>query len=336
MRYKKEDEIASKGEIVIYQAKDKQVQLEVKLEQETVWLSQKQISALFDVDRTVITKHLNNIFGSKELEKNSVCAKFAHTAQDGKVYQTAFYNLDVVISVGYRVNSRRATQFRIWATGVLRRHLVDGYTINEQRLKQQEVKLLALQRTIKLIASTKDKKKLGYREALGLIEVIRDYNYALDLLDDYDYKRLTISKTSQAAGFELTYETAIKAVKDLRSKLGRSKFFGIERDQSFKSSIAAVYQTFDGKELYTSVEEKAANLLYFVVKNHSFVDGNKRIAASIFLWFLENNGLLYKKDGSKRLADNALVAVTLMIAASDPKDREVIVILTVNLINRNN
>ncbi len=336
MTYKEENGIASKGEIVIYQTKDRQVRLEVKLEQETVWLSQKQIARLFGTQRPAITKHLYNIFKSGELQENSVCSKMEHTAKDGKKYATKFYNLDAVISVGYRVNSRRATQFRIWATSVLVRHLVDGYTINERRLKQQEVKLHALQRAIKLISSTKDKKQLEYKEALGLIEVISDYNLALGLLDDYDYKRLKISRISKEARFELTYEAAIKAVKELRNKFGGSDLFGVERDQSFKSSIVSVYQTFDGKELYASVEEKAVNLLYFVVKNHSFVDGNKRIAASIFLWFLENNGLLYREDGCKRIADNALVALTLMIAESDPKDREVIVTLAVNLINRNN
>lgn len=336
MTYKEENGFASRGKIIIYQAKDRHVRLEVKLEQETVWLSQKQIAELFEVDRSVITKHLNNILSSKELDKNSVCAIFAHTAKDGKVYKTAFYNLDAVISVGYRVNSRRATQFRMWATDVLVRHLVDGYTINERRLKRQEAKLLALQRAIKLISSTKDKKQLEYTEALGLIEVISGYNYALALLDDYDYKRLKILKTSKEARFELTYEAAIKAVKELRHKFGGTELFGVERDKSFKSSIASIYQTFDGKELYASVEEKAANLLYFIVKNHSFIDGNKRIAASIFLWFMENNGLLYREDGCKRIADNALVALTLMISESAPKDREVIVTLTVNLINRDN
>ena len=336
MTYKEENEIASKGEIVIYQTKDKQVQLEVKLEHETVWLSQKQIARLFGIQRPAITKHLYNIFKSGELQEKSVCSILEHTAKDGKKYATKFYNLDAVISVGYRVNSKRATQFRVWATNVLKQHLIEGYTLNERRLSQQMRKLQSLQRTIKLIGSMKDKKRLEYKEALGLIEVINDFNYALDLLDDYDYKRLKVTRTSTETKFVLTYDIAIKAVKELRNKYGGSDLFGVERDQSFKSSIVSVYQTFDGRELYASVEEKAANLLYFVVKNHSFVDGNKRIAASIFLWFLENNGLLYREDGCKRIADNALVALTLMIAESDPKDREIIVTLTVNLINRNN
>ena len=326
----------SKGEIAIYQTKDKIVRLEVKLERETVWITQKQIAQLFGTQRPAITKHLHNIFKAKELQEDSVCSILEHTARDGKVYSTKYYNLDAIISVGYRVNSTRATQFRIWATNVLRKHLIDGYTLNEERLKQHAHKLQTLQRAIKLIGSIKGHKQLEYKEAMGLIEVISDYNYALGLLDDYDYKRLKVSRTSKEEKFVLTYEAAVRVVKELGKKFGGSNFFGLARDQSFKSSIASIYQTFDGKDLYPSVEEKAANLLYFIVKNHSFVDGNKRIAASIFLWFLEKNGLLYRKDGSKRIADNALVALTLMIAESDPDERNVIVTLTVNLVNKNN
>ncbi len=329
-------EILPKGEIIIYQAKDKTIQLEVKLERETVWLTQKQIAQLFGTQRPAITKHLNNIFRSKELQEDLVCSILEHTAQDGKIYSTKYYNLDAIISVGYRVNSARATQFRIWATDVLRKYLVNGYALNEQRLKQQTDKLRALQRAIKLIGSIKDKKQLEYKEAIGLIEVINDYNYALGLLDDYDYRKLKISQTSKEEKFKLTYNGAIKVIHQLRKRFGGPEFFGKEKDESFKSSIAAIYQTFGGKDLYPSVEEKSANLLYFIVKNHSFIDGNKRIAASIFLWFLERNGLLYRGDATKRIADNALVALTLMIAESDPSERDVIVTLTVNLINRNN
>jgi prophage maintenance system killer protein len=329
-------EIPSKGEIVIYRAKDKKIQLEVKLEQETGWLTQKQIAILFKIDRSVISKHLRNIFIDRELEQNSVCAKIAHTAPDRKVYQTTFYNLDVVISVGYRVNSLRATQFRIWATNILKRHIIDGYTLNEKRLKEQASKLQTLQRAVKLISSMKDRKRLEYNEAMGLLEVIGDYNYALGLLDDYDYKRLKITKTSKEERFILSYESALEAIKKLKERISNSEFFGVERDKSFASSVASIYQTFNGKDLYPSIEEKAGNLLYFIVKNHSFVDGNKRIAASIFLWFLDQNSILYREDGSKRIADNALVALTLMIAKSKPAERDVIITLVVNLINRNN
>jgi len=326
-------EIPAKGEIAIYRTKDKKIQLEVKLEQETVWLSQEQIAKLFKTERSVITKHLGNIFHSNELDKKSN-VHFLHIAFSDKPVK--FYDLDVIISVGYRVNSSRATQFRIWATNVLKRHLIDGYTLNEKRLKEQAQKLQALQRAVKLIGSMKDRKQLEYKEAMGLLEVISDYNYALDLLDDYDYKRLKITKTSKEEKFVLSYELAIEAVNKLKERIGTSDLFGTERDKSFKSSVSSIYQTFDGNDLYPSIEEKAANLLYFIVKNHSFVDGNKRIAASIFLWFLKKNGILYKEDGSKRIADNALVALTLMIAESKPSERDIIVTLVVNLINKNN
>jgi hypothetical protein len=245
--------MANKGEIVIYQTKDKGIQLEVRLEQETIWLNLNQIASLFQRDKSVISRHLHNIFRTKELERNSVVANFATTAADGKSYQVEYYNLDAIISVGYRVNSKRGTQFRIWATNVLKKHLINGYTLNQQRLSQQAHKLQALQRAIKLIGSMKDKKQLEYKEALGLIEVINDYNYALGLLDDYDYKRLKISQTSKEVKFALNYHTAIKAVKELRKKFAGSDLFGIERDQSFKSSVSAIYQTFGGKDLYPSV-----------------------------------------------------------------------------------
>ncbi len=326
----------SKGEIVIYQTKDKKVQLQVKLEKETIWLTQKQIARLFGIQRPAITKHLSNIFKGKELQKDSVCSILEHTARDGKVYSTKYYNLDAIISVGYRVNSSRATQFRIWATNVLRKYLIDGYALNERRLKEQTRKFQTLQRTIKLMSSVKTKKELDYREAMGLLEVISDYNHALELIDDYDYKKLKISRTSKEEKFKLTYAKAINAVNQLKKRFAGSSLFGKEKDQSFKSSIATVYQTFGKKALYPSIEEKAANLLYFIVKNHSFVDGNKRIAASVFLWFLEKNRLLYRGDKTKRIADNALVALTLMIAESDPKERDIIVTLVVNLINKNN
>jgi prophage maintenance system killer protein len=246
------------------------------------------------------------------------------------------YSLDVIISAGYRVNSIRATQFRIWATKVLKKHLINGYTLNEQRLVEQKHKFAALQNAIKLIDKIKGHKELDQKEAVGLLSVISDYAYALDLLDEYDYKKLKISQTSKEEKFKLTYDHAVKIIGQLKKKFGGSALFGKEKDNSFKSSIAAIYQTFDGRQLYPSIEEKAANLLYFIVKNHSFIDGNKRIAASVFLWFLEKNGHLYKDDGIKRIADNALVALTLMIAESDPKDRDVIVTLAVNLINKNN
>ncbi len=250
----------AKGQVVIYRAKGNNIQLEVKLEKEMVWLSQKQMADLFGKDIRTINEHIQNIFKENELKKNSVIRNFRITAADGKRYETNFYNLDVIISVGYRIKSQNGTRFRIWATNVLRKHLIDGYTINEQLLKQQTLKLQALQRAVKLIGSMKDRKQLEYKEAMGLLEVISDYNYALGLLDDYDYKRLKISQTSKDEGFVLSYELAMEAVNELKKKFGGSGFFGVKRDKSFKSSVSSIYQTFDGKDLYPSVEEKAVNL----------------------------------------------------------------------------
>lgn len=334
-----EETILSNNGVVIYQTKDKKIKIEVKLEKETVWLSQIQMAGLFGKAVPTINEHIKNIYKEGELKEEATIRNFRIVQKEGKreiARNIDLYSLDVIISIGYRVKSLRGTQFRIWATNVLKSHLINGYTLNEKRLKEQAQKLHALQRAVKLIGSMKDKKQLEYKEAMGLLEVISDYNYALGILDDYDYKKLKISHTSKGEKFKLTYSQAMKVVQALGEKFGGSDLFGKEKDSSFKSSIATIYQTFSGKELYPSVEEKAANLLYFIVKNHSFVDGNKRIAASIFLWFLETNSLLYRENGGKRIADNALVAITLMIAESDPVEREVIVTLVVNLINRNN
>ena len=271
-----------KGGIVIYQTKDKEIKLEVKLENETVWLSQIQMAGLFGKAVPTINEHIKNIYKEGELNKEATIRNFRIVQKEGKreiARNIDLYGLDVIISVGYRVKSLRGTQFRIWATNVLKKHLINGYTLNEKRLSEQAQKLHALQRAVKLIGSMKDKKQLEYREAIGLLEVISDYNYALGLLDDYDYKKLKISHISKEEKFKLTYALAVKVAQVLKDKFGGSDLFGKEKDQSFKSSIATIYQTFSGKDLYPSVEEKAANLLYFVVKNHSFVDGNKRIAA---------------------------------------------------------
>ena len=332
-------EIPSKGEMVIYLTKDKKVQLEVKLEKETVWLSQKQMADLFTRDIRTVNEHILNIFKERELKRDATIRKSRIVQFEGQRQVTRdidLYNLDVIISVGYRIKSQNGTRFRIWATNVLKRYLIDGYALDEKRLKEQTLKLRALQRAVKFIVSMKDRKQLEYQEAIGLLEVISDYSYALELLDDYDYQRLKVSHTSKEEKFILSYEAALKVVEKLRGKFGGTDLFGVARDKSFESSISSIYQTFSGKDLYPSIEQKAANLLYFIVKNHSFVDGNKRIAASIFLWFLDKNCILYKADGSKRIADNALVALTLMIAESKPSEREVIVTLAVNLINRNN
>lgn len=327
----------SRGEIVIYRTKDGKAILDVNLREETVWLNQGQMSILFDRDRSVVTKHLRNIFKSGELKEKSNVQKMHIAGSDKPV---AYYNLDVIISLGYRVNSKRGTQFRIWATQVLKDHILKGYSINEKRLREQNARLLELQKTVGLLQRVMEGRELARDEATGLLQVITDYSYALSLLDQYDHQQLRIRHTTEKTPFLLNYEGARRAIDQLREqshKKGRSSgLFGREKDQSFKGSLGAIYQTFDGKEVYPSIEEKAAHLLYFVVKNHSFIDGNKRIGAFLFIWFLDANGILYAGDGSKRIGDNTLVALTLMIAESRPEDKDIIIKIIVNLINRDN
>lgn len=314
------------GKVVLYKKG-----FEVQLRQETVWLSQKEISDLFNAERSVITKHIRNIFKTKELSKSSVCAKFAHTAKDGKAYQTQFYNLDLIISVGYRVNSKRGTEFRIWASKILKKHLVDGYTINEKRLKKQEQKYLELKNAVKLIGNITQTDGLSV-EAKGLAQVISEYTHALDILDDFDHQRLVVPGGTKKLKYRLTYEKAKKIIESMNAKFKNSSLAGREKDKSFKSSIGAIYQTYAGKDVYETVENKAAHLLYFVTKNHSFIDGNKRIAAALFICFLKGNGILLKKDGSKGIDDNALVALILMIAVSKPSEKDVMVKVILNLL----
>ena len=325
------------GKVLLYSEKGKGVRLEVQLEKETVWLTQKQMAKLFAKDLKTINEHIINLYQEGELGEAATIRNFRIVQSEAGrsvARKIKHYNLDVIISVGYRVKSVNGTRFRIWATDLLKRHLVDGYTLNQKLLEAKEEKFLAFQRAIKLIETVKARKPLEYQEAMGLLDVIRDYSRALGLLDDYDHNRVSVKGVSRGSGFRLTYELALKAVSQLQG--GGSTLFGREKDKSFASSVATIYQTFSGKELYPSAEEKAAHLLYFIIKNHSFVDGNKRIAAALFLWFLEKNRLLYRADGAKRLADNALVALTLMIAESAPPDKDLVVRLVVNLINKEN
>ncbi len=326
------------GEIVLYQTEDGKTRLDVRLEKETIWLSLDQMATLFGRDKSVISRHLNNVFKSAELLRGSVVAKNATTAADGKTYMVDYFSLDAIISIGYRVNSKRGTQFRIWATNVLKDHILKGYSINEKRLQEENKKLRELQQAVDLLGRIVGERRLAGQEAEGLLKVVTDYAQALQLLDDYDHSRLTISDITEQSRFTITYEEARKAIYRLAatSDVTGSNLFGREKDDSFKSSLGAIYQTFDGKEVYSSIEEKAAHLLYFIVKNHSFVDGNKRIAASLFLWFLDANGILYRQDGGKRIGDNTLVALTLMIAESRPEEKEVMTKVIVNLINKKN
>ena len=325
------------NEIVIYQSEDGKTQLNVKLEGETVWLSQSQMSELFQTDRTVINRHIKNIYKNGELDEKATCAKNAQVRLEGNRTVTRnipYYNLDVIISVGYRVNSIRGTRFRQWANSVLKQYLIKGYAVNEQIRKQQIVELRQL---VQVMGRTIQQQPVPVTdESNALFNVVIDYTYALDTLDNYDYQRLSIAKTTKEEPFHATYDSAMREIDMLRNKFGGSVLFGNEKDDSFKSSIGQIYQTFGGKELYPSVEEKAAMLLYLVTKNHSFSDGNKRIAATLFLWFMNNNGILYREDGSKRIADNTLVALTLMIAESRTEEKDVMVKVVVNLINRSN
>jgi prophage maintenance system killer protein/prophage antirepressor-like protein len=312
-------------EITLFRSKDGAVELNVSLGKETIWLSLSQLAKLFGRDKSVISRHFSNIFKTKELRRKSVVAKNATTAADGKTYQVELFNLDAIISVGYRVNSKRGTEFRIWATNILKQHLVQGYSVNEKRLK-------ALQQSIKLASDISRRKSLSGDEATALLQTVSEYAYALDLLDDYDHQRVALRKTSKRKAKAVSYEEALELVEQMRITFGDSKVFGREKDKSLSSSLHTIMQSFDGKDLYPSVEEKAANLLYFLVKNHSFVDGNKRIAAAVFLRFADKNKLIYDRNGHKRVADNALVAMTLMIAESKPKEREVITAMVTNLI----
>jgi prophage maintenance system killer protein len=324
------------GEVIIYQSRDGQASIEVRLQDDTVWLSQSQMVALFGQTKQNISLHIRNVFNEKELDEKSVVKESLTTAADGKKYKTKYFNLDVIISVGYRVKSPRGTQFRIWANQVLKEYLTKGYALNEKRLKEQETQLSQLKQTVKLLGNVIERQSLSSDEATGLLKVITDYTYALDVLDQYDHQVLEIHDTTKNELFRINYHEAMQAIQGLREKFGGSALFGNEKDESFQGSLAAIYQTFDGQYVYPSVEEKAANLLYFVIKNHSFSDGNKRIAAFLFVWFLEKNNILYKADGSKKIADNALVALTLMIAESKPEEKEMMVKVVVNLINNRN
>lgn len=309
-------------DIVLYRSKDGAVQLDVPLEKETIWLSQFQMCELFGRDQSVISRHIRNIFKEGELQEKSNMQKMHSAGSDKPV---AFYSLDAVISTGYRVKSRRGTEFRIWATNVLKQHLIQGYSVNEKRLK-------ALKQTLKLASDISKRKLLSGDEAAALLQTVSEYAYALDLLDDYDHQRVAIRKTSRRKAKPVSYEEVMQLIDQMKLQFGDSAVFGREKDQGLHSSLQAVMQGFGGKDLYPSVEEKAAHLLYFLVKNHSFVDGNKRIAAAVFLRFAEMNRLIYDDDGQKRIADNALVAMTLMIAESKPKEKDVITAMVTNLI----
>ncbi len=332
-----EKPIENKGEIIIYRAEDNTVQLDVRMENETVWLSQQQMVQLFNSTKQNISLHIGNIFREGELQKEATVKEYLTVQTEGNrqiCRKVLYYNLDVIISVGYRVKSQRGVQFRQWANRILKDYLVKGYAINEKIRREQ---LSDLRQLVQIVGRTVQSKAVESEdETQAIFDVVLDYTYALDTLDNYDYERLTVKETTPEERFHATYENAMQTISALREKFGGSTLFGNEKDDSFKSSIGQIYQTFGGKDLYPSVEEKAAMLLYLVTKNHSFSDGNKRIAATLFLWFLNNNGILYREDGTKRLADNTLVALTLMIAESRTEEKDTIVKVVVNLINQKN
>jgi prophage maintenance system killer protein len=317
----------AKGQVVLYKNN-----LEVRLEDNTVWLDAHLIAKIFDIDRTVIVKHIGNIYKTGELSERSTCAKIAQVAADGKTRKMNIYNLDVILSVGYRVNSTKATQFRIWATNVLRQHLVAGYTINKKRLTAQQGKIKELQETVRLLGNVALLDGVSDEEK-GIVQIIAEYSRALNILDDFDHQRLATPKGTKQTKYKLTYDEARNIIDQMKFKFKDSALVGQEKDKSFQGSIGAIYQTFDGKDVYPTIQEKSAHLLYFVTKNHSFVDGNKRIAAALFICFLQKSGILLGKDGSKRIDDNALVALTLMIAASKPSEKDIMIKVILNLLS---
>ncbi|KKT18646.1 MAG: hypothetical protein UW04_C0062G0003 [Parcubacteria group bacterium GW2011_GWB1_43_8] len=324
-----------KGEIIIYKTSKNEVSLDVRLEEETVWLTQNQIALLFGTQRPAITKHLNNIFKTGELNKNSVSSILEHTASDGKIYKTQFYNLDAIISIGYKVNSKQATQFRIWATKTLKDHLLKGYTINEKRLLEAWEKFQELQTAISFLQE-KSKKELLSGQAGEILNLLSDYAKTLTILEQYDKGQLKESK-GEKTKFVLKYDDCLKIIVELKKELVAKKeagdLFGQERRGSFEGIIGGLYQSFGGKELYPSIEDKASHLLYFIIKDHPFSDGNKRSAAFLFVYFLDKTNFLFKKSGERKINDNALVALALLVAESDPKEKETMVKIIKNLIS---
>lgn len=318
------------NKIILFE--NQEVKLEVNMKDETVWLSLEQMAELFSRDRTVIVRHINNIFKDNELDKNEVCAKFAHTTKHGAISDKSqtreliYYNLDMIISVGYRVKSKNGIIFRKWATKVLKDYMIKGYAVNQKRLEY-------LEKTIKLIdiAGRMDAELKG-SEAWEIIKVINNYSSALSLLDDYDHKRIT-KPTGTKNDKQVTYEDCMNIIGKLKFN-SDSNLFGLERNEGLKEIIGTIYQSFDGKDLYSTIEEKAANFLYLITKNHTFIDGNKRIAATLFIYFLEFYNILYNENGQV-IDNNTLVAITLLIAQSNPKEKEILIDLVMNFLNNN-
>lgn len=320
------------SEIIIYQTSDNQTAIEVKFDNQTVWLSQKQMSELFDKDSDTVGLHLKNIFAEEELVESATTELFSVVQTEGKrnvKRDIKFYNLDAIISVGYRVNSKRGTQFRQWATQRLKDYLVQGYLINQKRLDE-------LQKVVQIISQGGDNEELKIHEAKGMLDIITNYTQSFILLNQYDSQNLQTENLNENITYEIEYEEAFEAIKELKRQLIAAKeataLFGNPKDNSFKGILGNVVQSFGGQYVYPSIEEQAANLLYFVIKNHPFSDGNKRIGAFMFVWFLEKNKHRFKKNGELKINDNALVALALLVAQSDSAEKELMVQLIINLI----
>ncbi|MBQ7590501.1 MAG: virulence protein RhuM/Fic/DOC family protein [Verrucomicrobia bacterium] len=313
-----------KNEIILFEAKGSAVKLPVLLKSDTVWLTQAQMAMLFERDRTVISRHIRNAISDGEIDPEVVCAKFAHTTRHGameglmQTIEVEYYNLDVIISVGYRVKSQRGVEFRRWATKMLKDYIVRGYAVNKQRIAE-------LGQAVEVMKRVSNKL-----DADQILDVVKTYSSALDLLDEYDHQTITKPKI-KGRSVKLTYKECRRFINEMKFSVD-STLFGNEKDGMFKSALGAVYQCFGGKDLYPSPQEKAANLLYFITKNHGFSDGNKRIAAGLFLYFLKRNRLLIRKDGSKRISDHTLVALTVMIAESKPAEKEMMINLVMTFL----
>ncbi|HHD92134.1 MAG TPA: Fic/DOC family protein [Candidatus Portnoybacteria bacterium] len=325
----------SRGKIVIY--KDQRgPEIKVKLENNTIWLDAHLMARLFGIDRTVIVKHIKNIYQAGELKEKSTCAKIAQVAADSKMRKMNLYNLDMIISVGYRVNSKKATHFRIWATKILKQYLLQGYAINEKRLLETRSKFKELQQAISFLQE-KTKHQLLFGQEKEILDLLANYSKTLKLLEQYDQGKLRLSKRGKTK-FILKYEDVkeiIKKIKeDLIAKKEASDLFGQENDKKLSAVLGNIYQTFAGQKLYSSIEEKSAYLLYFIIKDHPFVDGNKRIASFLFIYFLDKNNFLYRKTGERKINDNALTALALLIAVSDPRDKEVLIKIITNLVRK--
>jgi len=325
----------NKGEIIIYRPKSGEVEVKVKLEKETIWLDAHQMAQIFDVNRPAIVKHIHNIYTTLELDKKSTCSILEQVAADGRIRQMNLYDLSMIISVGYRVNSKRATQFRIWATRILKEHIIQGYTINQRRLLETQSKFNELQNTIAFLKEKSNKKILKGQEK-EILDLLGNYAKTLSILIQYDKGKIEKTKGKETK-FVLKHSHCKKVIvvlkKDLAERMEDSNFFGIEPEKKLESIIKNLYQTFDKKELYKTIEEKAAHLLYLVIKDHPFVDGNKRIGSFLFVYFLDKNDYLYRKNGEKKINDNTLVALALLVAVSNPVEKDILIKIIINLIN---